>query len=93
MTYISYVPCHPLNAYVEDLYYLDGPAAYPRLLDVTQPMNLTLIAHESQFYDQPHFNKDFVVFTGYSRLGNERSCKHAEARYDTLPRNRLHLRK
>lgn len=30
MTYISYVPCPPLNAYIEDLYYLDGPAAYPR---------------------------------------------------------------
>ena len=30
MTYISYIPSAPLNAYIEDLYYLDGPAPYPR---------------------------------------------------------------
>lgn len=30
MTYISYIPASPLNAYIEDLYYLDGPASYPR---------------------------------------------------------------
>src|SRR5258705_2315692 len=30
MTYISSIPSPPLNAYILDLYYLDGPAAYPR---------------------------------------------------------------
>ena len=30
MMYISYIPSPPLNAYVDDLYYLDGPASYPR---------------------------------------------------------------
>jgi AraC-like DNA-binding protein len=30
MTYIRYIPSPPLNAYIEDLYYLDGPAPYPR---------------------------------------------------------------
>jgi AraC-like DNA-binding protein len=30
MTYIRYCPCPPLNAYIDDLYYLDGPAPYPR---------------------------------------------------------------
>ncbi len=30
MTYISYIPSPPLNAYIDDLYYLDGPAPYPR---------------------------------------------------------------
>lgn len=30
MTYISYIPLSPLNAYIDDLYYLDGPAPYPR---------------------------------------------------------------
>jgi AraC-like DNA-binding protein len=30
MTYISYIPSPPLNAYIDDLYYLDGPASYPR---------------------------------------------------------------
>ena len=37
-----------------------------RMIDVAQPIDLTLIAHESQFYDQSHFNKNFVAFTGYS---------------------------
>jgi len=30
MTYIRYIPSPPLNAYVDDLYYLEGPASYPR---------------------------------------------------------------
>ena len=30
MTYISYIPAPALNAYIDDLYYLDGPAPYPR---------------------------------------------------------------
>jgi hypothetical protein len=30
MSYISYIPSSPLNAYIDDLYYLDGPAPYPR---------------------------------------------------------------
>ena len=30
MTYLSFIPTAPLNAYIDDLYYLDGPASYPR---------------------------------------------------------------
>src|SRR5687767_10955007 len=30
MTYIRYIPSPPLNVYIDDLYYLDGPAPYPR---------------------------------------------------------------
>jgi AraC-like DNA-binding protein len=30
MSYIRYFPSAPLNAYIEDFYYLDGPAPYPR---------------------------------------------------------------
>src|SRR5688572_28627613 len=30
MSYIRYFPSPPLNAYIEDFYYLDGPAPYPR---------------------------------------------------------------
>jgi AraC-like DNA-binding protein len=37
-----------------------------RLIDLAQPVDLTLIAHESEFYDQSHLNKDFVAFTGYN---------------------------
>lgn len=35
-------------------------------LDSMQSIDLTRIAHQTQFYDQSHFNKDFVAFTGYS---------------------------
>jgi AraC-like DNA-binding protein len=31
MDYISHVPAPPLNAYIDDLYYIDGPSPYPRL--------------------------------------------------------------
>src|SRR5919106_4379617 len=37
-----------------------------RLIDVALPVDLTLIAHQSQFYDQSHFYKDFMAFTGHS---------------------------
>ena len=30
MAYISYIPSPPLNAYIEDFYYLGGPSADPR---------------------------------------------------------------
>ena len=36
------------------------------LIHSTQATDLTRIAHQSQFYDQSHFNKDFVAYTGYS---------------------------
>jgi AraC-like DNA-binding protein len=37
-----------------------------RLIDSAPAFDLTLIAHQSQFYDQSHFNKDFVAFTGHN---------------------------
>jgi AraC-like DNA-binding protein len=30
MTYTSCIPAPPLNAYIDDFYYIDGPAPYPR---------------------------------------------------------------
>src|SRR5919205_243188 len=30
MSFIRHIPSPPLSAYIEDLYYLDGPAPYPR---------------------------------------------------------------
>lgn len=35
-------------------------------IDVAQPVDWTWIAHQADFYDQSHFNKDFVAFTGDS---------------------------
>jgi AraC-like DNA-binding protein len=37
-----------------------------RLIDSAPFVDLTLIAHQSKFYDQSHFNKEFVAFTGHS---------------------------
>jgi AraC-like DNA-binding protein len=37
-----------------------------RLIDSAEQVDLTLIAHRSHFYDQSHFNKEFVAFTGHS---------------------------
>ena len=36
------------------------------LIHSTPLMDLTSIAHQSQFYDQSHFNRDFLAFTGHS---------------------------
>jgi AraC-like DNA-binding protein len=35
-------------------------------IDPVQLVDWTRIAHESGFYDQSHFNKEFVAFTGHS---------------------------
>jgi AraC-like DNA-binding protein len=35
-------------------------------LDPTRPVDWTWVAHQSLYYDQSHFNKDFVAFTGHS---------------------------
>jgi AraC-like DNA-binding protein len=63
-----------------------------RLIDSAQPVDLTRIAHQSQFYDQSHFNRDFVAFTGHSpseyvqlrRRVEAENPEHARA-YRNLP--------
>jgi len=63
-----------------------------RLIDSAQPVDLTRIAHQSQFYDQSHLNKDFVAFTGHSpteyvqmrRRVEAENPEHARA-YRNLP--------
>jgi len=37
-----------------------------RLIDPTQPVNWALIAQQSGYYDQSHFNNDFIAFLGHS---------------------------
>jgi AraC-like DNA-binding protein len=37
-----------------------------RGIDLMQPVNWTWVAHESLFYDQSHFNRDFEAFTGHN---------------------------
>ena len=52
-----------------------------RSIDPARPLDWTRLAHQSGFYDQSHFNKDFLAFTGLTptdflqqrlRLGVER---------------------
>lgn len=35
-------------------------------LDAAGPVDWSHLAHQAQYYDQSHFNKDFVAFTGHS---------------------------
>jgi len=37
-----------------------------RSIDPTQPVDWTRVAHQSLYYDQSHFNKDFVAITGHN---------------------------
>jgi AraC-like DNA-binding protein len=37
-----------------------------RLIDRAESVDLTEITHQSRFFDQSHFNKDFVAFTGHT---------------------------
>jgi len=35
-------------------------------IDTTQPVDWTQVAHQSCYFDQSHFNKDFEAFTGHN---------------------------
>lgn len=54
-------------------------------INSVQSMNWARIAHQCGYYDQSHFNKDFVAFTGHSPTDylQLRSCAHIEN--GTLP--------
>lgn len=62
------------------------------LIDSAQCVDLTHITYQSRFYDQSHFNKDFVAFTGHSpseylrlrRRVETENPEHARA-YRNLP--------
>jgi AraC-like DNA-binding protein len=43
MDYIQHIPAPPLNAYIDDLYYIDGPSPYPRIKVLPMPsLNLMI---------------------------------------------------
>ena len=64
MTYISYIPCPPLNAYIDDLYYLDGPASYPRqkVLPVASSNLMINLGDPFNVYEPEHA-KPFITCT------------------------------
>jgi AraC-like DNA-binding protein len=52
-------------------------------IDMAQPANWTRLAHQTLYYDQSHFNKDFDSFTGhtptdYLRLRRRVRAEHPE---------------
>jgi methylphosphotriester-DNA--protein-cysteine methyltransferase len=56
MAYLQYIPGSPLNAYIDDIYYLDGPAPYARLKILPMP-SLHLIINlgdRCQVYEPTH---------------------------------------
>ena len=57
-----------------------------RSIDPVQPVDWTRIAHESGFYDQSHFNKDFVAFTGLNPSEYVQLRRRVEAENPDYPR-------
>ena len=63
-----------------------------QLIDAVPHVDFTALAHQAQFYDQAHFNKEFVSFTGHSpseyvslrRRVQRENPEHAHA-YRNLP--------
>ena len=54
-----------------------------QLIDITQPVDWGSVIYQARYYDQSHFNKDFVAFTGhnptdYLRLRGQAQSKKVE---------------
>jgi AraC-like DNA-binding protein len=52
-------------------------------IDLTQPVNWTLVAHQFRYHDQSHFIRDFKEFTGhtptdYLRLRRQMHAKNPD---------------
>lgn len=64
MSYIRYFPSPPLSAYIDDFYYIDGPAPYPRqkALPVASS-NLMINLGESFEVYKPDQAKPFIACT------------------------------
>src|SRR5215207_692768 len=64
MSYISHIPPAPLNAYIDDLYYLDGPAPYPRqkVLPVASSNLMINLGEAFQVY-KPNQSEHFITCT------------------------------
>ena len=64
MMYISYIPSPPLNSYIDDFYYLDGPASYPRqkVLPVASSNLMINLGHPFDVYG-PEQVKPFITRT------------------------------
>ena len=49
MSYISHIPSPPLNSYIYDLYYVDGPAPYTRLKVLPMPASHLMVNFGDSF--------------------------------------------
>ncbi len=64
MTYTRYVPSPPLNSYIYDLYYLNGPAPYPRLKVFPMPVLHLMVNFGDDFQVQePQQAEPFATCT------------------------------
>jgi AraC-like DNA-binding protein len=48
-------------------------------IDPTQPVDWTVLAHQSLYYDQSHFNHEFEAFSGHSPGDYLRLRRHVQA--------------
>ena len=64
MTYVRYLPPPPLSTYIDDLYYLDGPAPYPRqkVLPVASSNLMINLGHPFDVYE-PDQAEPFITCT------------------------------
>jgi hypothetical protein len=64
MAYARYIPSPPLDSYIDDFYYLDGPAPYPRqkVLPVASSNVMVNLGDPFQVYE-PDQAKPFVSCT------------------------------
>jgi AraC-like DNA-binding protein len=60
-------------------------------IDPTQPVDWTQIAHQSRFYDQSHFNRDFEAFTGHNPTDYLRLLHQAQVENPNYTHNPKHL--
>ncbi|MBA3869857.1 MAG: AraC family transcriptional regulator [Anaerolineae bacterium] len=58
-------------------------------IDLAQPVDWTQVAHQSLYYDQSHFNKDFMAFTGHTPGDYLRLRRQV---HDQNPQHALYLR-
>jgi methylphosphotriester-DNA--protein-cysteine methyltransferase len=64
MTYISHVPSPPLNTYIDDLYYVDGSAPYPRLKIFPMPsLHLMVNLGDAFRVHTLHYSQPFATCT------------------------------
>jgi AraC-like DNA-binding protein len=61
MVYVYHVPCPPLNAYIDNIYYLDEPALFSRLKVLPRPAPILMINFADSFHVYQPNQSDAIV--------------------------------